>query len=459
MNRSRIALQFALAALLTTGAVAQSDLFILTSDFATGSTALLPADADAAQVNVIGIHSDASGHYQKGRVYIVNRLGADNILVLDPADLATPVIQFSVGNGSNPRDIEILAEGKAYVTRYGSTDLLVVDPRDGSELGTIDLSAYADADGLPEMDRIVRIGDRVYVSCQRLDRDAGFTPGDGVLVVIDINSDTVVGDIALSADNPNSVLVVGDQIIVSGTAGFGDRAGGIDHIDTRTGMSTGLVISEEVLGGDLSALVLRTSNAGFAVVLDENFANTVVPVNLETGVVGAPLEGLSGGFIATMAIDGNRLLIGDQGSFGDPTSAGLKIFDATSGDLLAGPIDTGLPPNSIVVLGPSAITAVREELGAALPQDTALGSGYPNPFNATVRVPFDIAVGGAVEMDVYDLLGRRVRSLMSRRLVPGGYSVTWDGTDAAGQTVANGTYFMRLRTGERRSMTKVMLLK
>jgi flagellar hook assembly protein FlgD len=48
---------------------------------------------------------------------------------------------------------------------------------------------------------------------------------------------------------------------------------------------------------------------------------------------------------------------------------------------------------------------------------------------------------------------------MSRRLVPGGYSVTWDGTDAAGQTVANGTYFMRLRTGERRSMTKVMLLK
>ena len=76
-----------------------------------------------------------------------------------------------------------------------------------------------------------------------------------------------------------------------------------------------------------------------------------------------------------------------------------------------------------------------------------------------MRIPFELAVDGAVEMYVYDLLGRRVRGLVSGRLGPGGYSATWDGTDGTGQTVANGTYFVRLLSGGDRSMTKIMLLK
>ena len=458
MSRLRRSLLLALV-LLSTRVSAQNDLFILTSDFSTGSTALLPAGASAAQVNLLGIHSDAVGHYQDGRIYVINRLGQDNVLVVDPADVTTPLTQFSVGNGSNPRDIEILSEGKAYVSRYGSAELLIVDPRDGTELGTIDLSAYADADDLPEMDQIVRVGGNAYVSCQRLDREASFAPGDAFLVVIDIASDAIVGDILLSASNPNSVVVAGEQIIVSTVAGFGDREGGIVIVDTRSGTSTGIAISEQQLGGDLSALALRTSNAGFAVMLDENFANFVVPVNLSTGVIGAPLEGLSGGFIATVAIDGNRLLIGDHGSFSDPLSAGLKIYDATTGSLLAGPIDTGLPPISIVVIDAEPITAVREETGSALPQLAAVGEGYPNPFNATVQVPFSVSVKGFVEMHVYDVLGRRVQTLVAQRLHPGGYSATWDGADRSGQIAANGTYFVEMLAADERSMTKLMLLK
>ena len=458
MRRSRATLMIALMMFAAVRVSAQSDLLILTSDFSTGSTAYLPNGASTAQLHLLGIHSDAVGHYQNGMVYVINRLGQDNILVLDPADLATPVLQFSVGNGSNPRDIEIISEARAYVSRYESTQLLVVDPRDGTELGTIDLSAYADDDGLPEMDQIVRIGDHAYVSCQRLDRNAGFVPSDAFLVIIDINSDSVVGDIPLSAANPNSVIAVGERIIVSGSAGFGDRAGGIDIVDTRTAASLGLAITETQLGGDMNGLVLRTSNAGFAVILDDNFANSVVPVNLATGIIGTPLEGLSGGFVATVAIDGNRLLIGDQGSFSDPSSAGLKIYDATTGVLLLGPVDTGLPPNNIVVLNSAQITAVRDEQSATLPQRAAIGAGFPNPFNATVRVPFEVATDGHVELHVYDLLGRNVRTLVARHLAPGGYSVTWDSTDASGRTVANGAYFVRL-FGSDGSMAKLMLLK
>lgn len=447
-----------LLAVVTT-AQAQSDIFVLTSDFATGSTALLLAGATTAQTNLLGIHSDAVGVYQDGRIYVINRLGQDNILVLDPADPTTPVTQFSVGNGSNPRDIEVVSPDKAYVTRYASNELLIVDPQDGSELGTVDLSNFADADGLPEMDQIVRIGDRLYVSLQRLDRDAGFVPGDAFLVVVDINTDSLVGDISLSVSNPNSMFVVGQRIVVAGAAGFGDRAGGIDLVDPATESSLGLIVTEEQLGGDLSVLALRTSNDGFAVLLDESFVNSVVPVNLETGVVGAPLEGLSGGFIASIAVDGDRLLVGDQGSFDNPTSAGLKIFDSVTGALVAGPVDTGLPPNSIVVLNDDPITAVLAAATDAVPEEAALGRGYPNPFNATVVVPFAVSVGGRAQVQVFDALGQHVRDLVSRTLTAGHYTVTWDGTDASGSALANGAYFVRLRTATSQQAVKVMLLK
>ena len=180
--------------LLANSSSAQSDLFVITTDFSTGSTAFLAANAAEAEVNLLGIHSDAVGHYHDGRVYIVNRLGQDNILVLDAMDLRTPLTQFSVGNGANPHDIEIVAPDKAYVTRYETASLLIVNPQDGAELGQIDLSAFADADGLPEVSQIVRVGDRLYLSCQRLDRNGGWGPADvSYLIVVDLATDTLGG--------------------------------------------------------------------------------------------------------------------------------------------------------------------------------------------------------------------------------------------------------------------------
>ena len=346
--------------LLATSSSAQNDLFVITTDFSTGSTAFLAANAAEAEVNLLGIHSDAVGHYHDGRVYIVNRLGQDNILVLDAMDLRTPLTQFSVGNGANPHDIEIVAPDKAYVTRYDAASLLIVNPQDGAELGEIDLSAFADADGLPEVSQIVRVGDRLYLSCQRLDRNGGWGPVDvSYLIVVDLATDTLVDvdpdaegmqGIALSAANPNSMAVVGEQIAVGVVVGFGDRAGGVEIVDTATNRSLGLAVSEGDLGGDITSMVLVDQNRGYAVVADENFANSVRPFELSSGAVGAPLENISGGFIPSLAVDGDRLIVADRGSFSDPASAGLKFYDAATGAFLSGPIDTGLPPQDIVVL-------------------------------------------------------------------------------------------------------------
>ena len=450
---------------------AQSDLFVITTDFSTGSTAFLAANAAEAEVNLLGIHSDAVGHYHDGRVYIVNRLGQDNILVLDAMDLRTPLAQFSVGNGANPHDIEIVAPDKAYVTRYDAASLLIVNPQDGTELGDIDLSAFADADGLPEVSQIVRVGDRLYLSCQRLDRNGGWGPVDvSYLIVFDLATDTLVDvdpdaegvqGIALSVANPNSMAVIGEQIAVGVVVGFGDRSGGVEIVDTATNRSLGLAVSEEDLGGDITSMVLVDQNRGYAVVADENFANSVRPFELSSGTVDTPIENISGGFIPSLAVDGDRLIVADRGSFADPTSAGLKFYDAATGAFLLGPIDTGLPPQDIVVLGDATVpTAVEETADAGLPQEFALEAAYPNPFNASVQIPFAVWQGNTpVELTVHDVLGRTVRTLASGTVAAGRHVLHWDGRNAAGEPVGNGAYLVQLRTGSQRAVGKVMLIK
>ena len=457
--------------LLANSSSAQSDLFVVTTDFFTGSTAFLAANAVEAEVNLLGIHSDAVGHYHDGRVYIVNRLGQDNILVLDAMDLRTPLTQFSVGNGANPHDIEIVAPDKAYVTRYDTASLLIVNPQDGAELGQIDLSEFADADGLPEVSQIVRVDDRLYLNCQRLDRNGGWGPADvSYLIVVDLATDTLIDvdsdsegvqGIALSAANPNSMAVSGEQIAVGVVVNFGDRAGGVEIVDTATNRSLGLAISEADLGGDITSMVIVEQNRGYAVVADENFANSVRPFELSSGTVGAPLENISGGFISSLAVDGDRLIVADRGSFADPASAGLKFYDAATGAFLRGPIDTGLPPQNIVVLGDATIpTAVEETADTSLPQEFALEAAYPNPFNASVQIPFAVwQVNTPVELTVHDVLGRTVRTLTSGPMAAGRHVLHWDGRNAAGEPMGNGAYLVQLRAGTQRAVGKVMLIK
>src|SRR6185369_3745823 len=69
--------------------------------------------------------------------------------------------------------------------------------------GEVDLSAFADGDGLPEMDQAVVIGDRLYVTLQLLDRRNFFRPTDRSLIaVVDVTTDAVVGSITLAGTNP-----------------------------------------------------------------------------------------------------------------------------------------------------------------------------------------------------------------------------------------------------------------
>ncbi|MBC8450963.1 S8 family serine peptidase, partial [bacterium] len=84
----------------------------------------------------------------------------------------------------------------------------------------------------------------------------------------------------------------------------------------------------------------------------------------------------------------------------------------------------------------------------------------PNPFNPRTMGAFQLRQPAPVDIVVYDAAGRIVRMLLrASELAPGDHEIAWDGTDAAGKSVASGVYFCRLLAGEETDVRRVVLLK
>ena len=104
------------------------------------------------------------------------------------------------------------------------------------------------------------------------------------------------------------------------------------------------------------------------------------------------------------------------------------------------------------------ITAVDEEFRAPQPLQVTLGQNAPNPFNASTRIEFDLPVGSAAELTVYDVLGRHIRNLAGGARPAGRHLVFWDGRDNQGADVASGVYFYRLVTAATKTRLRPMTL-
>jgi len=88
-----------------------------------------------------------------------------------------------------------------------------------------------------------------------------------------------------------------------------------------------------------------------------------------------------------------------------------------------------------------------------------LSQNYPNPFNPVTTIDYSISQKTPVDLTIYDVTGRRVRSLVREKQFPGGYSVTWDGRNDGGRPVATGVYFYRLIAGRNINVKKMVILR
>jgi len=140
------------------------------------------------------------------------------------------------------------------------------------------------------------------------------------------------------------------------------------------------------------------------------------------------------------------------------------FFDAgglLDGNYLANILISSNDPAKSLVVVPVALTttSLAVEAERALPKSFALQPNYPNPFNPTTTLRFDLPAATHVRIVVFDLLGREVTRLVDRHLEAGYRQVVWGGRDSYGREVPTGMYIARMVTPQYTRTIKLVLLK
>lgn len=335
----------------------------------TGTLSTLPVNTPRTPAKNLQVtHSDAVVRSYGGLLYVVNRLGGDNIQVVDPSDGFSVSSQFSTGQGTNPQDIVAVSATKAYVSLYQPDDnrssdidvddVIVFNPQTGDVLKTIDLTPFTANDGerFPRASDLVKVGSKILVAVQDLGDLALAADQPGKIVAIDTVTDTVSDSMVLLCRDPVAMAYSNEtELLYVACADYFNLAssfGGVEVVDPATLVSLGIFATDNDLGGapgDIEVsggrgfLTVGTANAGRDV-----YSTSVVSFNLDPAAsrdVRTLYEGAA--YIQDIAVDENgRLLVGDR----DPHVNGVLFLDSNTGDVVDGPVNTGPLPSSITFI-------------------------------------------------------------------------------------------------------------
>lgn len=292
-------------------------------------------------------------------IWVINRLGFDNIQVLSPGHNFTTVAQFSVGNGANPQDILVLSADKAYVTRYEPpyNDVLIVHPVRGTALGKIPLAAFAsNPDQLPRPAAMARAGDYAFIALQNLDALYNWGADDmepGRLVVVNVHTDAVVDadsataepdPIVLSTRNPAGLVFspTADRILVASSGLFvryHPEWSGVEVVNPHTLQSEAVLFwgDDPDIHGNIEDLVVAPDQTGYLLVstftAQQTFSSRVIQVDFGGGgFVSDIYTAAADAMLSDLILDPQGLLlIADRWS----KRPGLVVYDTRTAEFLA----------------------------------------------------------------------------------------------------------------------------
>ena len=104
-------------------------------------------------------------------------------------------------------------------------------------------------------------------------------------------------------------------------------------------------------------------------------------------------------------------------------------------------------------------SAIEEIQSGNLPDLFSLSQNYPNPFNPETQIEFSLPKTSFVTIDIFNILGTRIRNLVTEQLSAGYYTITWNSRGDSGQPVSSGVYLYRLQAGDYTETKKMLLLK
>jgi hypothetical protein len=321
-----------------------------------------------------------------------------------------------------------------------------------SSLGTGSSNGVSGGSSFTAVNALAVVGDEVFVGGE-------FTSAGGVSAnnVARFNTQTntwsslgtgssngVSGDIFSAV---NALAVVGNEVVVGGgfTSAGGVSANRVARFNTQTNtwstLGTG---SSNGVSGDIFSAVNALAVVGDEVFVGGEFtsaggvsANRVARFNtqtntwstLGTGSSNGVNSGYDYGAVRALAVVGDEVFVG--GNF-----------------TLAGGIA------STFIARWNSGTSRVEQLSPTAPKTFLLEQNYPNPFNPSTTIRYQLPVASEVKLEVYDVLGKKIATLVNERQSAGAYQVVWN---ASG--LSSGTYFYRLQAGTFVETKKMIMVK
>jgi len=351
-------------------------LSTVASDYSAGSYSIINTSSFSASSTIKSYATSDLGISTFGKsIYVLGRYNADS---LDRYDITNPAVNLFPSSYStlsssetktlNPHAIIFQGTLKAYLTRYGSSKMWVVNPsaktKDSFFTSELDLSVYDDGDGSAEVSQGVVVGTKLFLAAQRL---TNFSPTNtSYLIVIDTTTDTEINTgkgegtlkgIALPARNPNKVVYSKSTGLIyvqclGAYSSFSSGAarqytGGIVTIDPTTYETKLLVDDGETTstdgtyGGLISNMAICSDTKGYLTIYKAWTQVSLRSFNPSTGIVSDEIAALSSKDIRGISCDSsNRLWVS--------TSTGVSVVNTTDDSFIKQDIDVGLLPNGSV---------------------------------------------------------------------------------------------------------------
>jgi len=170
---------------------------------------------------------------------------------------------------------------------------------------------------------------------------------------------------------------------------------------------------------------------------------TVSYIEIEPGILKVLAANLQGGRIEAAEKTFMNIQVEFLGSERDIANVSLNKINLAGGD--------GALINYVSRKNSSEVKVI--------PGEFALHQNFPNPFNPSTEIRFDLPAEGKVELAIYNLMGQNIRTLYTDNMTPGYHAIIWNGTNDMGSQVATGMYFYSIQTSEFHATKKMLFLK
>ncbi len=250
-------------------------------------------------------------------------------------------------------------------------------------------------------------------------------------------------------------LITGEESFTLGALFY---SGLMKVLDQYTGVPVAeQVIDQNVVFGDCSLMVRTNTPGTYAVSGPEDLSSAAT---VWTGTI----NGLEGS-VATLTWDGVLYGIGIVGA-GGSTSISLtaSLVDVEQIRLTVSGFNM-VPHQELLSIDGSQVSAPEPEIDPeievdeSLPTHVQLRGNYPNPFNPSTRIAFDLPRDMNVRLSIYDIRGHLVKMLVDESLSAGSQEILWDGSDSRGGNVSSGIYLYRLETPDGMKAGRMTLSK